>query len=137
MGRYRLKEKVGNHAEGDKTYESGDIVESARDLAKKHPNKFEKVHEIPASPQHDVPLAAPKKTKTQPEDVEDVDVSTIESRLGTNVTDDFPLAVDANIAVFQKGKKFRAADPDLPDRALTGKGLTKEAMVLWLEENAE
>lgn len=50
----------------------------------------------------------------------------VASKLGDNVTDDFPKAKDADLIVYKKGGKFFVADRDSPDDPIEhGKGLTK------------
>ncbi len=61
---------------------------------------------------------------------------TIESKLGKNVTREFPVAAGVDLVVFQRGKGFRAADSEMPERALhTNK--THEEMVTWLEQEGK
>ena len=140
MGFYRLKPKVGGHIEGETSYVSGDIVESDRDLAAKHPTKFEKVHDIPSNPKLDKPLQAAERA-VSPEVVKEaaeeaVDTTKIKSILGKNVTEHFPVALAAELLVLKRGVKFRVADPDMPDRSLTAKGMTKDELTAWLAANA-
>ena len=133
MGLYKLKEKVGSHNEEGKNYEAGSIVESKKDLVKIFPFKFEKVEPIPSEPKADKPLESPK---SKVENVgESIDFSKIKSKLGENVTSDYPTAQNAYVIVLKKGIKYVVADPDMPDRALNDKPLTEAGLLDWLESN--
>jgi hypothetical protein len=60
--KYRLKDKVGSHIEGGRSYKAGDKITSNRDLAKMFPHKFEDLGPVPEAPVS-APVPPPKKSK--------------------------------------------------------------------------
>ena len=138
MGLYKLKKNAGSHSDGERTYVAGDVVESARDLAEAWPHKFEKVLDIPSDAVADAPLEIPEPQKRAGtvDVAEDEELSGVVSRLGKNVTADFPTAAAAGLIVLQRGTKFRLADPDMPDRAL-GKGVPADEIAAKIAEIAD
>jgi len=65
---FRLRDRVGAHNEGGKTYKAGETIDSPYDLAAKWPHKFEKAVPIPFDPEKDKPFAKPR-VETAPVEV--------------------------------------------------------------------
>lgn len=147
--RFRVRE--GDHLETEpdeetgrsRVYHKGEIVESDIDLSKKFVNKFDKLSDKE-------PRAAKVAREAREEDEEgteeDDDVvsgetksvmdpankdtlSGLSSKLGENVTEDFELAQEAELAVFKKGKKFYIVEPEDTNVALNDDPLSSTAEV--------
>lgn len=131
----------GNHAEGEKIYEVGKIVETTRDLiAMFGANKFKETNKkgrvldpdeddaTDLSEAEEKPAAqesSEAKSEANPKgteaDTNATQVEKIESKLGEDVSDQFGAVVSENdLAVVSKGKKFFVVDRDDPDAALNG-----------------
>ena len=153
---YRLKGGNHNHSDG-KTYKNGDIIDTDVDLAKKFPHKFEPIHdELEASegtPFPSISITRPKSKvtvvdmPTEEETKEDTPVADVEAETGEkkagekvdrgkDVTKKFPSAVENELKVFEKGRKFFIYDLD-PNAPLNEKGLTKAKAVKFIQEYLE
>ena len=74
------------------------------------------------------PLKEAQITKDNPGSI-----YTIKSELGTNVTKDFPIAVDLEIIILSSGDLYIPADVDLPNYALH-KAMTEVELLNWLND---
>jgi len=148
---FRLKEKVGNHAETDpKTglpivYKPGDVIESDTDLAKNWPDKFDRVkvgpsEDTPDEDEADIQAAAEEGAKdvTPPDEDEDEDFDDEEEEkvpLGKDVTEKFPRAEEEELKVFyKKGKGFFVTETEDPFTALNEKKLKKAQVEDFIDE---
>ena len=124
--KFLIQPKCGGHVEPNKegkpiTYESGDIVETERDLVKLYGNKFKRV-----SPEQESPIEGdvsspdiPIITKVGKGDEEVTSPSeplppgdVVENEHGVDVSDSFPLAKEVDLTVFEKSKWYTVVDPD-------------------------
>lgn len=79
----------------------------------------------------------PEDADDEPVDDQRLDVlRKINSKLGDNVTDEYPTAVGIDLVILQRGKKFRAADHEMPNHPLH-KSKTRDEMLAWLEEEGK
>lgn len=117
MARYEVL--AGKHGDANgRIYHKGDVVESDKDLTKAFKNKFRLVEspKVPSKPAVPVPVAVPTlEPAVEPEAAPSVvEAKTKEvngqeepvRKLGMDVTEDFPTAVDKGVGVYQKGVKF-------------------------------
>jgi hypothetical protein len=119
MAWFRLREGAGPHySEGNiqqsKEYRPGDLIESPLDLCKLFPNKFDR--------------AAPPRKLVESEPV--VATAVLEDTPGENVTKEFPVAIDYDLGVFLKEKKYWIYDDGEP---VNEKGLTKKKVDSFIE----
>ncbi len=126
-------------------YTANDIVESAGDLVKMFPNKFQLLSEEAARVGIDPDelerfrawqrMAAEQEASPKPEEVKK---DAIVSELGEDVTSTFPLAAEAELSVFRKDGKFFIAEPEAPNKALNDEPLelknVKRAITKYLKE---
>jgi hypothetical protein len=89
--KFRLKDKVGSHFENGKEYKSGEVVNSNNDLIALFPEKFEKVNDS----------SEEKESSDSPKNY------------GTNVTKNFPEAIELGVTIFRKRNEgFFVIDED-------------------------
>lgn len=132
--KFKLKKGVGNHAEKDDAgnvviYKAidGAVIESKTDLAKRHPDKFERVTidkpSVPAPVQKAAEEGA-KDLKPEP--------------LGKNVTEKFSLAAENDFKVFYKrGKGYMVTESVNEYIALNDKKLKKADVEEFIDEFIE
>ena len=109
---------AGIHYHSDsKVYKTGEIVHSADDLSTRFVGKFKEVEYV------HVPSPAAKSAPKSDDAPSAAEFIAVESGLGTDVSDKFPSALEADYRVFQKGKKFFVAEPPKFEDALNSKGL--------------
>jgi len=147
MGLFKLKDRCGWHAEGDRIFKSGEVVESDRPLDEMWPFKFERLRDIEGDVEASRTLqlsAKEKVAKLAAKDEADIgmhpdghaqsaeELASISSRLGANVTAEFPEAVAAGVLVLRRGERYRLADPDLPNRSLSV-GVTRDKVLSTIE----
>lgn len=81
--KFRMKENVGNHRERSDVYVSGQVLESTRNLAQLHPDKFEQVpDDTPVSAPHQSPHAVNvpgNETEDEEINLEDMSVSELKA----------------------------------------------------------
>lgn len=148
---------------GSKAYNARDpknnIVESETDLVKAFPNKFVEVdkkgnpkreevaiEEVPEnmlandqgtkdppnSPQA-LPLKATDNEAEDEGDDED-ERELVDSKLGEDVTDDFPNALKKNLLVFKKGREYFVAAADDPNDQLNPNPLKKDKVEAFVKK---
>lgn len=133
-----FKNLGGTHAEGDLLYPKGAIVPSEKNLVAAFPLHFERVSlkatkgapvpfplatnpgDIPAPPEPvDEGEGGEEDSDTEPEK------RVTSSKLGEDVTEDFPNAAKAELRVFKNAGKFFLAFADSPSVALNKRPLVK------------
>ena len=90
----KFKLLVGTHSEGKKIYRAGDTVESERDLAAEFgSDKFVPEAQFQAN-------------------AEEAAAEALKQERGENVTDEFEIAIEAEVEVFKKKGKWAVYEPD-------------------------
>ena len=116
---YKLKNKCGDHVEDGVTYLAGDTVMSTRKLdkifhtkfVKVHPDDFETPDRKPNIPSNRAAKDKGKggKSKSSPPKPKN------STKFGTNVTDEFPSAVEAQLTVYMKDYWYQIVDRNTED----------------------
>ena len=120
---------MGQHVGPDGTeYKKGDKIQSASDLLKLFPNKFQLVAEV---------IEVPAPVKEAPAPVAEAPELTEDGR--KDVTDSFKLAEKNNLKVYKNGTKLEVEDPDDEEAGiLNSKIITKKAtLIAFLEQYLE
>ena len=130
--KFRVKDGTHFDIATNTTYKKGALVESDDDLCAMFVNKFDRIYDeqlahAPAAVQAaamagaaELAPAAPAApvVATQPS-------PPAASKLGADVTADFPAAVEEDLLVLKKGSKYFVAKPDEQDKQLNDEPLTK------------
>jgi hypothetical protein len=157
---FRLKEKCGTHSQNGKTYHPGDVVETDMDLSVKFHTKFVKIYDDEdkkdtgkktpkiATP----PDPASKKTeadkdnKSKSASVSKKSKKKVKKtkgkkknskKYGVNVTEDFPLAEDNGLRVYEKSKVFSIIEMDADNKKVCLKKTKKKDVVNFIEAMLE
>lgn len=115
--KFRLLHSV--HIAQGHTYQKGDIVTSNADLTQRFPLKFEK---LASDPVVDAPSRAVSE-QTEAPVVPSTPKGGEMSPFGEDVSEDFPIAGESDLRVYQKGTSFFVVDPDNAGTALNPKAL--------------
>ena len=154
---FKIKEGFGDHQANGKTYKAGEIVPSIANLTRIFPNKFIEVSGVPKDEEADEALAKPNQNtikedpdgsvvmeitemtdegfidyikKSENKEIKQVSKNTSVS--GKNVTDQFPVAIDLELMIYQtKDDKYISVDSDLPSRPLHDP-MQKVELLNWL-----
>ncbi len=131
--KFRVKDGIHVDLATNTTYKKGALVESDDDLCAAFVNKFERVYdeqlayapaEVQAAAMQGAAELAPQapaaaKAATQPP-------PPAASKLGADVTADFPAAVEEDLLVLKKGSKYFVAKPGEQDKQLNDEPLKKD-----------
>lgn len=146
---FRIKPKCGEHTEEGRTYGPGDVIKTKKDLCKIFVGKFEKVfdedkkkdtgHKIPKIATPDAPSVEAEsdkgKTKSDPASKSSQKNAKKNSKkYGVNVTEDFPLAEEKDLRVYEKAKVFSIIESDSEGKKILLKKTTKKDVVNFIEE---
>lgn len=144
---FRLRKKCGNHigppdANGNrKTYKAGNVVPSEDDLVAKFPMKFELVqgqteddNEIASVPNIPEPIKSKKTKTTVAKSNTQKSSKVIKSKYGEDVTEQFPLAKELDLQVFEKSKWFTVVDDDVE---VNDKKLRRKEVDSFLEDYSQ
>lgn len=115
--KFRLLHSV--HIAQGHTYQKGDIVTSNADLTQRFPLKFEKLESEPVTVAPSRAVSAPSEAPVVPSTPK----AGSTSPFGEDVSEDFPIAGESDLRVYQKGTSFFVVDPDDADTALNPKAL--------------
>lgn len=145
---------AGQHSNAHGNYVKGDIVESHSDLEAKFVNKFRRRKDLEVAaptpvvaPKVDKKSAAPAPSpaavadddagdeddKTEA-DSDDAPPAKATSKLGENVTAEYPAAREAELLVLKSGKDYFVADTDQPDKALNKKAVKKDGVDAFIKQ---
>lgn len=115
--KFRLLHSV--HIAQGRAYQKGDIVESNSDLTQRFPLKFERLtaSEVVEAPSRAVPI--PSEAPVAVPSAKGGGMTPF----GEDVSEDFPIAGESDLQVFQKGTSLFVVDPDQPAKALNPKAL--------------
>ena len=131
MSKFTFKLLAGNYRSADKkNYNSGDIVESDRELDKIFVNKFSRVGatEAPTEPPKAPADSAPANNDKTPASAPDDDDK------GENITAEYPDAVDAGLEVYKKSGWCTVLDPETGDH-LNKTGLRENLVADFIEDH--
>jgi hypothetical protein len=154
MAFYRLKKDAGQHTQGGKTYNSGDVVETEMNLIEKFAGKFELLHEEDSQ---DTGVTVPSIMTPAGEGEDDAKASSEPSpgksskkkskktaptkSTPVEVTSEYPDAVDIGVQVFKKSKSngdwFFVTDPDDNDAQMHEKLLREKDVTPFIESITE
>lgn len=145
----------GNHTEGNgptrKVFKKNAIIDSDRDLTKLFRGKFERIYTaeqleavapVPKVAEKPTPaptpVAEPAPAVSEPTTEEKKPEASKESRKprkrrGRDATKSFPLALEEEFLVFQRGSRFDVYEPE-DDAPLNEKGLKKAEVESYIKE---
>lgn len=115
--KFRLLHSV--HIAQGRAYQKSNVVESNSDLTQRFPLKFERLtaSEVVEAPSRAVPV--PSEAPAAVPSAKGGEMSPF----GEDVSEDFPIAGESDLRVYQKGTSFFVVDPDDADEALNPKAL--------------
>lgn len=149
--KFRLLEGLYQDLAG-KNYKKGDIVPHHANLVELFQNKFEEVSSDAKAATPTTPVELPKAKDDDPAKVDGAqkpeDKKSDEEEkaplshpdgagrgeLGTDVTENFPEAKDADLKVFTKGGWHYVTEPDKTDKALNEKALKKDGVADFIKK---
>ena len=138
--KYKIKPGCGGHRQDGIMYKAGDIVSSTKNLNKIFPHKFKLVSDVPKDDEADKTLENTSDDTvvievTEVTDEEFTDkvkkADTKTSVLGTDVTDQFPVAATLELKIYQNDIGYIPVDFDMPNRPLHN-AMEKTKLLEWL-----
>jgi len=130
---------AGTQSNKKGNFKKGDIVESHNDLDKTFANKFQRRLDLedksPAKTATAAVAAAPDSSDDDKKPTNDGAPKLVKSKLGDDVTAEFPEAVEAELAVLKNKKgEYFVADSDQPDKALNKKTTDKDGVAPFIKQ---